>query len=190
MDKTVITENQFHCLLNEVISAILECDDPDNRDGNENDAYFAFYNLQDFIKEEDIPFLLRRKAMDLLVQYFHEDDDAFDDHIVETCELLAITRGEKIYFADLICKNNNFYINKACAVYREYGMDEEYLSARLKRLEFAEDYIDLANYYKANGEEEKAMSVIQDALSSRYCEKEKIDQWLIENLKERIREHK
>ena len=136
-------------------------------DSDEEDAYDEMSIMEDLIeKNHDISWLVRKEVLDELLEQIAEDNSGFTDYMVDLTVKLCYSKEEKQYLADFLSVNGSSYYKEfASRIYREIGEDQKYLASRKAQLNYGSDYLDLASYYKKNGNSELALQTVLEGLN-------------------------
>ena len=157
----------------------------------EEEAYDAL-NIIDKLAQENItPWTFRRQIIDEMMEQFYYGNSGFDDSLVESCEVLCRTKEEKLYLADSLVKSgNDYYKGVAANIYLSYGKDEAFIEVQSKNLHYGSDYIKLADYYKKHKQADKAVALIEKALSKADGRMDEVYIWLFNEYKKKHQEDK
>jgi len=136
-------------------------------DSDEEDAYDEMSIMEDLIeKNHDISWLVRKEVLDELLEQIAEDNSGFTDYMVDLTVKLCYSKEERLYLADFLSMNGSSYYKEfASRIYREIGENQKYLVSRKAQLNYGSDYLDLASYYKQNGNAELALQTVLEGLN-------------------------
>ena len=136
-------------------------------DSDEEDAYDEMSIMEELIeKNHDISWLVRKEVLDELLEQIAEDNSGFTDYMVDLTVKLCYSKEEKQYLADFLSVNGSSYYKEfASRIYREISEDQKYLASRKAQLNYGSDYLDLASYYKKNGNSELALQTVLEGLN-------------------------
>lgn len=136
-------------------------------ESDEEDAYDEMSIMEDLIeKNHDISWLVRKEVLDELLEQIAEDNSGFTDYMVDLTVKLCYSKEERLYLADFLSMNGSSYYKEfASRIYREIGENQKYLVSRKAQLNYGSDYLDLASYYKQNGNAELALQTVLEGLN-------------------------
>ena len=157
----------------------------------EDEAYYALDKIDKLVKKNKISWECRRNIVDSMMEQFYVGNSGFEDTLIDTCEVMCQSKEENLYLADKISESSSDYYRKyAASIYLKYGKDEEFIDLQSKTLEYGSDYIRLADYYKLNKQEDKAISLVEEALKNCYGRLDEVYEWLFKEYKRRKQEKK
>lgn len=135
-------------------------------EADEDDAYNELEKLLDLIeKNDDVSWKCRRDVLNEMLEFVASDNSGFTDYLVDIAVLLCKTKEEKLYLADFLIKyGNSYYRGVAANIYLENGEEDKYLEGKLANLEYSDDYLELAKYYKKKGDQKQALNIVLQGL--------------------------
>lgn len=132
---------------------------------DEENAYDELDRMTQLMESNEVSWTVRSKVLDEMLAFVASDNSGFTDSLVDIAVELCKEKEEKMYLADFLAQYGNSYYRKfASTIYRECGEDTKFLENQKAHLEYAEDYMELADYYKKKGDEEKALEIIWDGV--------------------------
>lgn len=134
-------------------------------DSDEEEAANALWQMDEIIKKQDISWDIRKKILDEMLKEFFVGNSGFDDLLIDVANSFCKTKDEKRYLADALKEgSNSYYRNYSAMIYREIGDEKEFLETKLSNLHYGSDYVEVAKYYEAQGECQKARDIIWKGL--------------------------
>jgi uncharacterized Zn finger protein len=107
----------------------------------------------------------RQKIVDRMLEQYSYGNSGFEDMLIEACYKMCSEKDELVYLAEQFLSFGRFWDKRrAMAIYRRIGEGDKYLQIRASSLEFANDYLDLAEYYEEQGDIETALEVAKKGL--------------------------
>ena len=154
-------------------------------DQKEAMAYDAMDEINRLAESYDIPWEIRREIVDRMMAQFYLSSSGFEDVLAESCDKLCQSEAEQLYYANCLAKSaSHYYRQNAADIYQEFGRDDLYLDLQTHNLEYASDYVNLADYYKSHGDEEKALALAEQALTAIEGKKAELYDWLFREYRE------
>ena len=100
-----------------------------------------------------------------MLDFVASDNSGFTDSLVDAAMEMCVAKEEKIYLADCLSDRGNFYYRGLAAnIYLENGEDQKFLKNKKANLQYGSDYLELAEFYKKHGEQEKALQIVLEGL--------------------------
>ncbi|MDE5893828.1 MAG: hypothetical protein K2H45_12985 [Acetatifactor sp.] len=132
---------------------------------DEENAYDELEKMTQLMINNEVSWAVRKKVLDEMLAFVASDNSGFTDSLVDIAVELCKGKEEKIYLADFLAQHgNSYYRGFASTIYRECGEDAKFLKNQKAHLEYAEDYMELADYYMKKGDEEKALETVWDGM--------------------------
>lgn len=132
---------------------------------DEEDAYDELEKMTQLVKNNEVSWMVRKKVLDEMLAFVASDNSGFTDGLVDVAVELCKGKEENIYLADFLAQyGNSYYRRFASTIYREFEEDTKFLENQKANLEYAEDYMEFADYYMNRGDEEKALKTVWDGL--------------------------
>lgn len=157
----------------------------------EEEAYDALSMIDDLTKKNKTPWTFRQQIVDEMMEQFYYGNSGFDDALFDNCDCLCQTKEEKLYLADALTKSGNgYYIGVAANIYLNCGEDEAFVETQSKNLRYGSDYIELADYYKKNKQPDKAVALVEEALSKADGRMDEVYRWLFKEYRKKNQEDK
>lgn len=126
----------------------------------EETVYDALYRIQEQKGISKVPWSLRKSIVDSMMEQFLIGNSGFDDILHETAEVLCCRKEEKLHLAELISQRGGYYAGIAADLYLEAGDCDSYVRLKRDNLEYGKDYVQLADYYLSEGDNESALDLI------------------------------
>lgn len=138
-------------------------------ESDEEDACDELEKIGQLMRNNEVPWAVRKKVLDEMLEFVASDNSGFTDYLVDISVELCKGKEETLYLADFLAQYGNSYYSKfASKLYLEWGEDEKYLKNQMACLEYASDYMELADYYKKQGNQEQSMRVLWEGM--RKCD--------------------
>ncbi len=130
--------------------------------------------------QEIISFKVRMCLIDEMFQFL--DCLALNKEITQVMMAAAHSDDERMTLATCFEQSpyNGYLKQLAREIYREVGDDEAYLASRLPNMNSAEDYYDLALFYRDKDNLKKAVEIAEQGLAIRYGSKQELRIFLAE----------
>ena len=110
-----------------------------------------------------------------------DEDEAYD----------ALRKEEQLYLADLLSRSRSSYYKRiAATIHLNCGNEEAFLEIRSQNLEYGSDYIALADYYRNHGQQDKAVALVEQALSKADGRMDDVYRWLFDEYRKNGQEDK
>ena len=163
----IIIENQIRQYW-EKVSCIIEEFDMygGGPESEEEAAYDDLENIRNLLEEnDDISWECRQTVLDEVLGLVASDNSGFTDELMDLAFSMCRTREENLYLADYLSKYANSYYRKVAAdIYLKNGEEDRYLQSKLENLEYSDDYLELAEYYKKKGNQKQALNIVLQGL--------------------------
>lgn len=157
----------------------------------EDEAYGALNMIDELAEKNKTPWSFRQQIVDGMMKQFYYGNSGFDNSLVESCEVLCQTKEEKLYLADALAKSgNDYYRGVAANIYLSYGEDDIFIEIQSQNLRYGSDYIKLADYYRNHKQADKAVSLVEEALSKANGRMDEVYRWLFKEYKKKGQEDK
>lgn len=138
-------------------------------ESDEEEAYDELNEMSQLLENNEVPWAVRKKVLDEMLEFVASDNSGFTDSLVDIAVDMCKDKEETIYLADFLAQNGSSYYSKfASKLYRECGEDAKFLENQMACLEYASDYMELADYYKKQGDQELAMKILWEGM--RKCD--------------------
>lgn len=135
----------------------------------EEDAYDELEKMGLLMENNEVPWAIRKEVLDEMLEFVASDNSGFTDYLVDIAVDLCKSKEETLYLADFLAQYSSSYYSKfASKLYLEWGEDEKFLKNQMAHLEYASDYMELADYYKKQGNQEQSMGVLWEGV--RKCD--------------------
>lgn len=125
-------------------------------------------------RQEIISHKIRMRLIDEMFQFL--GCLVLSKEIAQVMLAAAHSDDERMTLADCFerSRQNRYLKQLARAIYREVGDDEAYLASRLPDMNSAEDYHDLALFYRDKGMHKKAVEIAEQGLAIRFGSKQEL----------------
>lgn len=134
-------------------------------ESDEEDAYDELEKMEQLMKDNEVPWSVRKKVLDEMLVFVASDNSGFTDGLMDIAVELCKGKEENIYLADFLAQyGNSYYCKLASTIYLKNGEDAKFLENQKAHLEYASDYIELADYYKEQGDEAQALKIIWEGM--------------------------
>ena len=134
-------------------------------ESDEEDAYDELEALEKLVNDNNISWIARKSILDELLAFVSSDNSGFTDYLVDIALTMCVQKNEKLYLADyLVQYANSYYRNLGTRIYLENGENEKFLENKKANLQYGSDYLELAEYYKKNGNEQQALEIVTEGL--------------------------
>ena len=158
--------------------------------GSEEDEETIYYNLEEITKlfrEEKLPSDIKEEFINGVLDYYLGGNTGLDDFLIDFAFEVAKDKEDWLHIIKRLREKDGSWERKLIMdIYRNHLNDKEkYLEERMKELEYGMDYYDLANFYKENGEEEKAVEIAQEGVVRGKGRKIDLYELIFEYCKER-----
>ncbi len=135
--------------------------------GAEEDEDTIYYNLEkitELFKGGKLSTEIKKEFIDSMLDYYLGGNTGLDDLLIDSVFEIAENREDWLHIIERLRETNDSWDKKLIMdIYRDHLNDKEkYLEERMRELEYGMDYYDLAEFYKENGEEEKAVEIAQE----------------------------
>ncbi len=148
---------------------------------DEEEACDALWAIDELLRENTVSWGVRKEILDEMLDLVASDNSGFTDSLVDIAEEMCVTKEEKIYLADCLNDRGNFYYRGLAAnIYLENGEDQKFLENKKANLQYGSDYLELAEFYKRHGEEEKALQTVLEGLEKADGRLDEIYSYLFE----------
>ncbi len=136
-----------------------ECGGCSERD--EDDACYEIEKMTELVKENDLSWNCRKGVLDEMLKQALYDNSGFTDCLMESAYEFCKNDDENEYLADFLKERGDYYFKGiAASIYSELGNDDKFLDIKLANLEYSSDYLQVADYYMRQGEEELALNML------------------------------
>lgn len=136
--------------------------------GPEDEEEVAGDNIErmiEIVNEHPIAWEIRKEILDEMLCEFEVGNSGFDDQLIDAAEEFCQSEEETRYLADQLSGGNSgFYKSYAAQLYQEIGDEERFLQIRFENLNYASDYIEVAEHYAGKGDHEKELEYIWKGL--------------------------
>ena len=157
----------------------------------ESEGYDALYKINELAESCDLPWEFKKSIVDGMMEQFHYHNSGFEDSLIESCRNLCKSKEEILYLANQLSKSaSHFYRSDAAELYLECGEEEKFEALQKENLEYAEDYIRLAEYYKSKGMREKAIRLAEEAIDGADGRMDELYPWLFKEYEANGQEEK
>lgn len=134
-------------------------------DSDEEEAANKLYKMEKIVQEHEISWDVRAAILDEMLDEFYIGNSGFDDLLIDIAESLCTEKAEIKYLADALAQcGNNYYRNYAAHLYQEVGDDKQFLKTKLANLRYGSDYVEVAKYYKKQGNRQMELQYIWQGL--------------------------
>jgi len=166
----------------------IELDELDECGGDEDamvQASDRLYELLELLKKIVLTAADREKLLDELIPYIESGNAGLNDTLYSVAYACCKTDGDWRDLAErLEALGQDWPTDHAMGIYRSIGEREKYLALRLPNLRYGGDYYDLASFWWAQGEREKAMQVGRKGLAQGIGRMEELRTFMAERAKE------
>ncbi len=132
---------------------------------DEDDILEELSIMKDLLGKGESSWKVRKEIMDELLEEVASDNSGLTDVLVELAVRMCKTREEKIYLADFLADYGNpFYKNFASELYAENSKEDKKTETAEARPVSSSDYMELANKYKKQGNQELALKTVMEGL--------------------------
>lgn len=122
-------------------------------------------SLVELCKTINVTKELQENLIDIMLDDNIYSNSGFTDLLLDSLLEICQSKDSKEYLAEGLSEINDKYYKKlAASIFLEIGFDEDYLRISKENLEYASDYLDLANYYNEVGEKEAALEKAWEGL--------------------------
>ena len=155
-------------------------------ESDEEDAYNELEKMCNLFEEnEDVSWQCKKVILDEMLKFVSSDNSGFTDYLVDVAMAMCNTQEENLYLADFLSEYaNSYYRGLAANIYLENGKEDKYLEGKLKNLQYSEDYLELAGYYKKKGDHKQALNIVLKGLDRGSGRLDNIYQYLFQYYKE------
>ena len=148
---------------------------------DEDEAYDALRKIDKLNEENETPWEFRKAIVDGMMGQFFLGNSGFEDTLYDSCSELCKTQEEQLYLADVLSKSRSTYYRRiAATIHLNCGNEEAFLEIRSQNLEYGSDYIALADYYRSHGQQDKAVALVEQALSKADGRMDDVYRWLFD----------
>lgn len=142
--------------------------------------------VAELLKNRKVAWTTRRQVLDEMLFFVASDNSGFTDYLVDMAVDMCATVEEKRYLADfLVQKGNSYYQKVAGMIYRECGEDEKFLEYQKAHMEYAGDYVELADYYIQHGDEKQALKLLWEGVQANVSGLSEIYRYMFRYFRER-----
>lgn len=157
---------------------------------DEDDAYYELKRMEELFKENNMLWTLRKSILDEMLEFVKSDNSGFTDDLMDIAVTLCEQKEENLYLADFLNKySNSYYQRLAGKIFLDNGEEEKFLKNKIANLEYASDYLELAQYYCQHGDEEKALKIVYAGLDKCVGRLDEIYEYLFKYYKNRNDEY-
>lgn len=134
-------------------------------ESDEDDAYGMLENMMKLLESNEVSWIIRKEILDQMLDFVASDNSGFTDYLMDIAVIMCTNKQENIYLADFLIKNaNSYYQRLAAEIYLESGENQKFIESKKATLHYGSDYLELAAYYKKNGDKEMALKIVLEGL--------------------------
>lgn len=134
-------------------------------DSDEEEAAEKLCKMEKIVEEHEISWDVRVTILDEMLHELYIGNSGFDDLLIDIARSLCTENAEIKYLADALAQgSSNYYRGYAAHLYQEIGDDEQFLKTKLANLRYGSDYVEVAKYYKKQGNRQMELYYIWQGL--------------------------
>lgn len=145
---------------------------------DEIEAEEALTMMNELVKNTKIDWDVRRSILDEMLEHVCYGNSDYADSLIESCLAFCQGKEEELYLAKALDKKEFYWSHIAATIYLKYGDKDKYVAIKANNLQYGSDYIELANYYKAENQLTKAIELVEEALDKDCGFVDQVYNWL------------